>query len=131
MSRSRDSPYERPATMSRTRSPRGARIAAVAYVVAMAAGGLVAGAAHAPSYAEPLLLGLAQPGLNVLYVFVLMPLTVLLGDVGGGVGDAAGRALACGLGAAVNVLLVRAIVCAVRAVAADLPACRKRRTPAR
>ncbi|MFJ8867841.1 hypothetical protein ACIRD6_19035 [Streptomyces sp. NPDC102473] len=117
--------------MSRTRSPRGARIAAAVYVAAMAAGGLVAGAAHAPSYAEPLLAWLSQPGLNVLYVFVLMPLAALLGDVGGGVGDAAGRALACGLGAAVNVLLARAVVCAVRAVAADLPACRKRRTPAR
>ncbi|MFC8228841.1 hypothetical protein [Streptomyces sp. NPDC057287] len=94
----------------------------------MAAAGLVTGA-HASSDAELLLFRLSQPGLNVLYVFVLMPLTALFGDPGGGTGDAGGLALACGLGAAVNVLLVRAIVCAARAVAADLPACRKRRTP--
>ncbi|MCX5417568.1 hypothetical protein [Streptomyces sp. NBC_00059] len=117
--------------MSRTRfTPRGARIAAAAYVVAMAAGGLIVGA-QAPSRAESLLFLLSQPGLNVLYVFVLMPLAALLGDTGGGAGDAVGLALACGLGAAVNVLLVRAVVCAARAVGADLPACRKRRTPAR
>lgn len=116
--------------MSRTRTPRGARTAAAVYVAAMAAGGLVAGA-RAPSPVEPLLFGLSQPGLNVLYVFVLMPLTALFGDTGGGTGSAGGLALACGLGAAVNVLLVRAVVCAARAVAADLPVCRKRRTPTR
>ncbi|MEU2600494.1 hypothetical protein ABZ669_25540 [Streptomyces hirsutus] len=69
----------------------------------------------------------------MLYVFVLMPLAVMLGDLGGGGGDAVpySLALSCGMGAAVNVLLVWAATCFVRAVAADLPVCRKRRTAVR
>ncbi|MFF0109494.1 hypothetical protein [Streptomyces hirsutus] len=116
----------------RPRCRRAARIVAVAYVVAMIVGGLSAGAQDSTP-AEPLLSWLSQPGLNVLYVFVLMPLAVMLGDLGGGGGDAVpySLALSCGLGAAVNVLLVWAVAGFVRAVAADLPACRKRRTAVR
>ncbi|MFH9612692.1 hypothetical protein [Streptomyces pratensis] len=118
--------------MRRTRCRRAARIAAVAYVAAMMAGGLVVGVLDA-SHTEQLLFWLSQPGLNVLYVFVLMPLTVVLGDAGAAAdaGGATGLVLACGLGAAVNVLLLRTAVCFARMVAADLPACRKRRTPVR
>ncbi|MFH8758900.1 hypothetical protein [Streptomyces atroolivaceus] len=116
--------------MRRTRCRRAARIGAVAYVAATAVGGLLAGA-HGPSPLDGLLFGLSQPGLNVLYVFVLMPLAVVF-DGGGGAGEggAGSLALACGLGAAVNVLLLRTVACFARAVRADLPACRKRRTPA-
>ncbi|MFD6275534.1 hypothetical protein ACFWFI_08180 [Streptomyces sp. NPDC060209] len=118
--------------MSRTHCRRGARILAVTYIVAMVAGGLLVGAQDS-SHASSLSFRLSLPGLNVLYVFVLMPLTAVFGDFAGEAGDAgAGSpALACGLGAATNVLLVRAAVCLARMVAADLPACRKRRTPAR
>ncbi|MER5897284.1 hypothetical protein [Streptomyces sp. NPDC001876] len=118
--------------MSRTSRPRTARTVALVYVVAMIVGGLVMGA-QGPSHGGPLLVWLSQPGLNFLYVFVLMPLTVMFGDLGGGGGDAGpySLALSCGLGAAVNVLLVRAVMCCARMVAADLPVCRKRRTPAR
>ncbi|MFD4691781.1 hypothetical protein [Streptomyces sp. NPDC058463] len=118
--------------MSRISRPRTARTVAVVYVVAMVVGGLVMGA-QGPSHAGPLLFWLSQPGLNFLYVFVLMPLTAVFGDLGGGGGDAGpfSLALSCGLGAVVNVLLVRAVVCFGRMVAADLPVCRKRRTPAR
>lgn len=118
--------------MSRTSRPRTARTVALVYVVAMVVGGLVTGA-QGPSYAGPLLFWLSQPGLNFLYVFVLMPFTAVFGDLGGGGGEAGpfSLALSCGLGAVVNVLLVRAVVCFVRMVAADLPVCRKRRTPAR
>ncbi|MFE6041831.1 hypothetical protein [Streptomyces sp. NPDC056452] len=118
--------------MSRTGRPPAARTVALVYVVAMVVGGLVMGA-QGPSHAGPLLFWLSQPGLNFLYVFVLMPLTAVFGDLGGGGGEAGpfSLALSCGLGAVVNVLLVRAVVCFVRMVAADLPVCRKRRTPAR
>ncbi|MYQ39157.1 hypothetical protein B046DRAFT_03927 [Streptomyces sp. LamerLS-316] len=116
--------------MSRTRCCRAARILALVYVAAMAAGGFAAGS-HGPSPVDPLLSGLSQPGLNILYVFVLMPLVALFGDSGEGAGEAVGTALACGLGAAVNVLLLRTVVCFARAVGAELPACRKRRTPLR
>ncbi|MEV7863136.1 hypothetical protein AB0O86_31120 [Streptomyces hirsutus] len=121
-----------PQSRPRPRCRRAARIVAVAYVVAMIVGGLSAGA-QGSTPAEPLLSWLSQPGLNVLYVFVLMPLAVMLGDLGGGGGDAVpySLALSCGLGAAVNVLLVWAATCFVRAVAADLPACRKRRAAVR
>ncbi|MFJ8859099.1 hypothetical protein ACIRD8_11745 [Streptomyces sp. NPDC102451] len=116
--------------MSRTRCCRAVRILALVYVAAMAAGGFAAGA-HGPSPVDSLLSGLAQPGLNILYVFVLMPLAAVSGDAGEGAGEAVGTALACGLGAAVNVLLVRTVVRFARAVGAELPACRKRRTPRR
>ncbi|WP_129266275.1 hypothetical protein [Streptomyces sp. M3] len=116
--------------MSRTRCSRAARILALVYVAAMTAGGFATGALG-PSPVDSLLSGLAQPGLNVLYVFVLMPLAALLGDSGEGAGEAAGTALACGLGAAVNVLLLWTVVRFARAVGAELPACRKRRTPLR
>ncbi|MFD9502207.1 hypothetical protein [Streptomyces sp. NPDC060035] len=118
--------------MSRAGRPRTARIVALAYVVAMSVGGLIVGA-QGSSHAGPLLFWLSQPGLNFLYVFVLMPLTAVFGDLGGGGGEAgaSSSALACGLGAAVNVLLVRAAVCFLRVVAAELPMCRKRRTPVR
>ncbi|MFJ8885328.1 hypothetical protein ACIRJR_18235 [Streptomyces sp. NPDC102402] len=116
--------------MRRDRCRRASRIAAAACTAAMAAGGLAVGAPGA-SHGEQSLLWLSQPGLTLLYVFVLMPLTALLGDPGGGEAGALSPALGCGLGAAVNVLLVRAVVCAARAVAADLPGCGKRRTPAR
>ncbi|MGW1900153.1 hypothetical protein ACWCQB_22485 [Streptomyces hirsutus] len=123
-------PQSRPRPRPRCR--RAARIVAVAYVVAMIVGGLSAGA-QGSTPAEPLVSWLSQPGLNVLYVFVLMPLAVMLGDLGGGGGDAVpySLALSCGLGAAVNVLLVWGATCFVRAVAVDLPACRKRRTAVR
>lgn len=118
--------------MSRTIRPRTARAVALVYVVAMVVGGLVLGA-QGPSHGGSSLVWLSQPGLNFLYVFVLVPLTVVFGDLGGGGGDAGpfSLALSCGLGAVVNVLLVRAVVCFGRMVAADLPVCRKRRTPAR
>ncbi|MEU1213012.1 hypothetical protein ACFYSH_12645 [Streptomyces sp. NPDC005791] len=114
--------------MRRNRRRRAARIGAVVYVSAMAAGGLVVGA-HGPTPVDSLLSGLSQPGLNILYAFILLPLAAVF-DGGGGAGDA-GHALACGLGAAVNVLLLRTVVCFALAVRADLPARRKRRTPVR
>ncbi|GAA2925906.1 MULTISPECIES: hypothetical protein [Streptomycetaceae] len=118
--------------MSRINRPRAFRIMALTYVAVMIAAGLITGAPGS-SPADPLPAWLSQPGLNVLYVFVLMPLTAVFGDLGGGGGEpgAVSSALACGLGAAVNVLLVRGVVCAVRMVAAELPACRKRRIPVR
>ncbi|WP_329206030.1 hypothetical protein OG257_08025 [Streptomyces sp. NBC_00683] len=118
--------------MGRSSRPRTARTVALVYVVAMIVGGLVMGV-QGSSHVGPLLFWLSQPGLNFLYVFVLMPLTAVFGDLGGGGGDAGpfSLALSCGLGAVVNVLLVRAVVCLGRMVAADLPVCRKRRTPAR
>ncbi|MGW0792436.1 hypothetical protein ACWD04_30505 [Streptomyces sp. NPDC002911] len=116
--------------MRRTRVRRAARIAAVTYMVAMVAGGLVVGVLGAP-HAEQLLFWLSQPGLNGVYVFVLMPLTVVFGDPGWNTGDAGSLVLACALGAAMNVLLLRTAVCFACMGAADLPACRERRTPAR
>ncbi|MFJ8764963.1 hypothetical protein [Streptomyces clavifer] len=115
--------------MSRSSRFRRARALALAYVALTALAGLIA-CAQGSSLAEVLVFWLSQPGLNVLYVFVLMPLTVAFGDFGGGGGEpgAVGSALAGGLGAAVNVLLVRGAVCFLRRVAADLPVCRKRRT---
>ncbi|MER6234673.1 hypothetical protein ABT185_01075 [Streptomyces clavifer] len=119
--------------MSRSSRFRTARALALAYVALTALAGLIAGA-QGSSLAEVLVFWLSQPGLNVLYVFVLMLLTVAFGDFGdfgggGGEPGAVGSALAGGLGAAVNVLLVRGAVCFLRRVAADLPVCRKRRTP--
>lgn len=118
--------------MSRTSRRRTARIVALAYVVAMAVCGLVLGA-QGPSDPGPLLFWPAQPGLNFLYVFVLMPAVAVFGDFSGAGAEAGpySMALSCGLGAAVNVLLVRAVACFGRMVAAELPVCRKRRTPAR
>ncbi|MFI2779582.1 hypothetical protein [Streptomyces sp. ALB3] len=80
---------------------------------------------------DSLLSGLSQPGLNVLYVFVLLPLAAVFDGGSAGDGGPVSHALACGLGAAVNVLLLRTVVCFALAVRADLPACRKRRTPVR
>ncbi|WP_405387515.1 hypothetical protein OG596_05880 [Streptomyces sp. NBC_01102] len=112
--------------------PRTWRIVALTYVAVMITTGLVTGA-HGPSPADPLVFWLSQPGLNVLYVFVLMPPAAMFGDLGGGGGEAGalGTALASGLGAAVNVLLLWGVLRFLRMIAADLPACRKRRNPGR
>ncbi|MFD4035387.1 hypothetical protein ACFWVP_33950, partial [Streptomyces sp. NPDC058637] len=112
--------------------PRTRRIVALAYIAVMITAGLVTGD-HGPSPADPLVSWLSQPGLNVLYVFVLMPLVALFGDPGGGEGGAGalGTALASGLGATTNVLLLWGALRFLRMIAADLPACRKRRGPHR